>query len=879
VARNFYYGLDYREGVDISWYKNIPVPTSYMVTESQYDFFGGYDYSKQAGIVHVADRFIAPGKKLWTWGNGDFGYAWDRELTDNDGPYIELMAGVYTDNQPDFSWLLPYETKSFSQYWYPIQRIGPAKNANDKIAINLEQQNGTVRIGACVTETFQKARVILSSVDHILFETTADLLPGAPLIAQLNVATPAPSLTLRVLTADGSELITWTRQEVAPPEHIPPPAKEPPSPDEVQTVEELYITGLHLEQYRHATRNPEPYWEEALGRDPFDSRCNTALGKLLLRRGLFSRAEEHFSRAIQRLTARNPNPATGEAHYYLALSLLFQDRDAEAYAAFYKATWNYEWRSAAHYRLACLDARRERWSQALEHLDWSLATNRDHLHARWLQSAILRRLKRTDEALAIASGSASRDPLDFLSRFEQLLLKNPEDAAQQFRQQTHEDRQLHLDLAFDYAAAGLFSEALALLSGVVSNSSSATYPMVYYFLSALAAEMGNRELAAEYRTLAAKASPDYCFPSRLEEMKLLKNTLDQEPLDAKGLYYLGNLYYDKKRYEEAISLWEKSVEIENGFSIPWRNLGIAYFNIRHNTGQALDAYQQALLQNPQDARVFYELDQLRKRIGVPPMERLAFLKNRAELVAQRDDLTVELVTLYNQTGESGKALEILLGRRFHPWEGGEGLVSGQYVWAHRLLGISCLNNRDFTDALEHFSAARVYPQNLGEGKHLLTQELDLDYFSGVAQRELGWDELARNSFISAAESEPTSPWMSYYKASALRSLGRPSAAGELLQEMKERLQVERKIEPGIDYFATSLPNFLVFEDDLTFRKEIECTFTEALVELGLGNDLDAAQKLQRVVDKDPNHLAAQTLLSQISRSGDSVIESTSWLAK
>jgi tetratricopeptide (TPR) repeat protein len=261
------------------------------------------------------------------------------------------------------------------------------------------------------------------------------------------------------------------------------------------------------------------------------------------------------------------------------------------------------------------------------------------------------------------------------------------------------------------------------------------------------------------------------------------------------------------------------------------------------------------------------------------MERLAFLQNRADLVAQRDDLTVEWVTLYNQTGEPERALEILLGRRFHPWEGGEGLVSGQYVWAHRLLGILCLNNRDFAEALEHFNAARVYPQNLGEGKHLLTQELDLDYFSGVAQRELGSDEMARNSFMSAAERDPASAWMGYYKALALRSLGRSSAAGELLLKIKERLEAERKIEPGIDYFATSLPNFLVFEDNLSFRKEIECTFTEALVELGLGNDLDAAKKLQRVVNQDPNHLAAQTMLAQISRSGDSVIESTSWLAK
>jgi len=137
VARNFYYGVDYTKGVDITWYKNIPVPTSYMVLDSRYDFFGGYDHGKKAGLVHVANRHVSPGKKLWTWGNAEFGYAWDRELTHSDGPYVELMAGVFTDNQPDFSWLQPSETRTFTQYWYPIQEIGPATNANLSAAINL----------------------------------------------------------------------------------------------------------------------------------------------------------------------------------------------------------------------------------------------------------------------------------------------------------------------------------------------------------------------------------------------------------------------------------------------------------------------------------------------------------------------------------------------------------------------------------------------------------------------------------------------------------------------------------------------------------------------------------------------------------------------
>lgn len=92
IARGSYYGADYTRGVDLRWYKNIPVPTSYMVTESRYDFVGGYDHARQAGLVHYADHHIAAGKKLWTWGNAEFGYAWDRELTDADGLVDQLVA-------------------------------------------------------------------------------------------------------------------------------------------------------------------------------------------------------------------------------------------------------------------------------------------------------------------------------------------------------------------------------------------------------------------------------------------------------------------------------------------------------------------------------------------------------------------------------------------------------------------------------------------------------------------------------------------------------------------------------------------------------------------------------------------------------------------
>ena len=146
---------------DLSWYANIPVPTSYMITGTGQDFFGGYDHKANAGVIHVANHHIAPGKKQWTWGNHEFGYAWDRNLTDHDGPYIELMAGVYTDNQPDFSFLAPWETKTFTQNWYPIHSIGTPVVANVDAALSIRTEQGAAQVGMCVTSAVDSARILL----------------------------------------------------------------------------------------------------------------------------------------------------------------------------------------------------------------------------------------------------------------------------------------------------------------------------------------------------------------------------------------------------------------------------------------------------------------------------------------------------------------------------------------------------------------------------------------------------------------------------------------------------------------------------------------------------------------------------------------------
>jgi tetratricopeptide (TPR) repeat protein len=875
IARGFYYGVDYTRGVDLRWYKNIPVPTSYMVPESRYDFFGGYDHARHAGFVHVADNHISPGKKLWTWGNAEFGYAWDRELTDSDGPYVELMAGVYTDNQPDFSWLQPYETKTFRQYWYPIREIGPAVNANRKLALSLEINHGKLKLGACAAENLPGAKVILSSGKKVFFEQAVNLDPVKPLVEQLNLPSTVEStqLLLRVVDTSGKELIRYQPENLKG-KSVGQPATEPPPPEQTKTNEDLYLTGLHLEQYRHATRYAESYWRELLNRDPGDVRANNAMGLQYLRRGQFQESEIHFRRAIQRLSHWNPNPPDGEPYYNLGLALKFQNRIDESYSAFYKAAWNYAWQGASYYALAEIDCRHGRYDFAIEHLEHALAVNASNLKARALQSSILRRTGQVDRAENLALETVRMDPLDFWSRNELALAsrakqddKKAESRIRELRHLMRGNVQTCLDIAFDYSNAGLWDEALELLARLLPSNGGvgSVYPIVLYALAFFHEQMGNSERACNFRRRASTASPDYCFPARLEELLILESAQAANPEDPKACYYLGNLLYDKKRYEEAIGNWEKSCELDPSFSIPWRNLGIAYYNVRHDAARAVEAYRRAFEDNPADSRLLYEMDQLSKRTGASPDARLENLEKYHHLVEQRDDLTIEQVTLYNQTGKPEKALQIVLTRRFHPWEGGEGLVSGQYVLAHLVLGLKCLKSGKAQEALEHFEEAQHYPENLGEGKHLLTPENPLYYFSGLAYEALNERAEAKRCFEKAAKPGPNRSPMVYYQALASRKLGDEEAASKALRELLDESMRREAADVKIDYFATSLPNFLLFEDDLQKRNRIDGLFLAGLAQSGLNRREQAEAKFQQVLELDVNHFWAQLELEMLFR--------------
>jgi len=334
---------------------------------------------------------------------------------------------------------------------------------------------------------------------------------------------------------------------------------------------------------------------------------------------------------------------------------------------------------------------------------------------------------------------------------------------------------------------------------------------------------------------------DYFFPSRLHDQLMLEWALEQPGADRNAAYGLGNYYFDKKRHEDAITCWERAQAADSTFATVHRNLGIAYWNVRRDGDAARSAYLQAVKHDPTDARLFAELDQLRGKLGDAPETRLETLLSKPKLVQERDDCTVSLAELYNETGAPQAALDILLARRFHPWEGGEGKVLRQYTSAHLLLGQQRLDAGNATAALQHFEQAMQPPENLAEAYHLLQAKADVSYWTGKALRALGREDEAvvqfeasanqAGDFQSMAVTEHSE--LSYFRGLSLIELGRAAEAQALFEGFKRFAEDELKGAAKIDYFATSLPLLLVFEEDLDQAKQAHANTLLGLAEQGL----------------------------------------------
>jgi tetratricopeptide (TPR) repeat protein len=832
VARGRYYGVDYPaqrtperpDGDRLDWYRNIPVPTSYMCLATTDDFFGGYDHSREAGFVHWADHRIAPGKKQWTWGHAAFGRMWDSHLTDTGGPYVELMAGVFTDNQPDFSFLMPGETRAFSQYWYPIQGTGPVHQATREIAISLDLvrsgPRGTARIAVATTRARPGAHVVLRASGASLHEATADIAPGSPYVHDVPLDQPVePTACELTVVHDGDVLLVWSPRPApvsddATTELVP--ADEPPLPSEIASADELYVTGLHLAQYRHATRSPEPYWREALSRDPGDARCRVALAARRQHDGRLDEAERHLRAAVARSTRRNPNPREAESHYRLGLVLARQGRDAEAREALGTAMWDQGWSAAATVVTARLDLAAGHTARAREDLEAILVSAPGHLQARNLATVAARRLGDLEAAREIARGTLDRNPLDAWAR--DLGARLGQGVAQT------EDPTTALDVALEYLLIREDQLAEDVLDRVprlpLTPGQTNVAPLAWLHRADLELLRGDMAAADDALDVLRSLDRTWCFPSANQNDALarLRRFRPDDPVIAA---LAGHWLYAAGRRRQAIEAWQIAAGAPEPDPVVLRNLGVAAYNVEGAADLAAGYYARARQVAPDDARLLFEADQLDGRRGIDVAVRLDALLNRPDLVSSRDDLTLQLAELLTAQGHAAEALTVLGDRAFQPWEGGEGLVLAAWEESHFVLARAALDAGDAQTAIHHAEAALSPPPNLGEARHPLANTADLHLLLGDALAANGDRSAAQQAWETAAgqqgdfQAMQVEPYSERTAASvtALRRLRNVSAAARLRDGLARYVAEQAKVHVRVDYFATSLPRMLLFTDD------------------------------------------------------------------
>ncbi len=876
IATGTYYKMDYSAGVDISNYKNIKVPTSYMAVNSKYDFEGGYENDTKGGMLHVASHHLSPGKKQWTWGNGDFGKAWDRNLTDEDGPYIELMAGVYTENQPDFTWLMPYEEKHFTQYFMPYRELGIVKNATRDLIMNIDMVGGRACLKLLATRRLATRIVLTDCHGNTYLDKKAMLTPEEVMQAEAETGSAEwTDLRLSVISTESpySKILMQWQPESDALRPTPDAAEAAMLPQDIKTTEQLYLTGLHLEQYRHATYSPVDYYEEALRRDPLDYRCNNALGLWYIRKGRFDKAEQYLRTAQTVLYKRNPNPYDGEPLYNLGLALKYQGKDDEAYDWFWKSTWNKAWADAGYLAAAQISAKQHRLDDALDELDRSLINNWHNHKVRTLKATVLRLYGRTEEALQACSEALAIDLFNYGARYEKYLLTGNADELTVMKQLMHGSANNYHELALDYAQAGCWHEAISVLH--IAKLEGVANPMTHYYQGWANAEMGHKTEAALCFRKAETADPAYCFPNRLEDILALDAAKDINPDGAFAPYYLGCLYYDKRQYDKAYDNWLMSSQLNPHFPTVWRNLALLLFNKQGRHEEALQNMELAFSLDTDDARILMELDQLYKRMQKKHEIRLQYLSNYMNLVEQRDDLLIEYATLLNQTGRYRKAMQLIDSHTFHPWEGGEGKVTTQYQVARVELAMSAIAEKRFDEAIQLLTECLYYPHHLGEGKLHGAQENDFLYLLGLAYDAQGDTAAARDCYERATlgPQEPAAamyyndakPDKIFYQGMALLKLGRKDEANGRFHKLINygRNHIFEKVQ--MDYFAVSLPDLLIWEDSLDTKNRIHCLYMLALGHYGLGDREKARKHLTEVEKLDINHISIMQFKSMTEK--------------
>ena len=831
----------YENGIDASWWKNHYMSNSMFIHDQKGDFVAGYDHGRKAGTMLAGNHHISKGGKFWLWGPNS---EWDTKiLTDNSGHYCELMVGAFSDNQPDYNWNFPYETKQFSQYWYGIRDIGGVKAGDKRAAINMDMvAPGKVLVGANATERMSKVTLTLKKGDKVLFSKTSAISPANPVLAEVNVdpSIQEHELTVALADATGKEMFAFTPVVKDPTTPLPEIVDRPLLPHQIENTEECFLVGMRNLQFHNPFVDPIDYFLEVLRRDPGDTRANTQMGVYYRLRGEYDKAAGYLRKAIKRQTKDYTRPKDAEAMYNLGLILKTQGKREAAYDTLYRATWNYTYNSGANTQLAQMYMEDGNVEAALERLEEAIAYNGRNYSAINLKGTILKSLGNNAAAKECFERVLAEQPVNAYATYET-------SSPAEFHKFMREQPESYLELAITYWHNGFKEKAIKLLQDIDSR---VAYPTVKMYLGYFT---DNDEYIKEAVTMPA----GYCAPFRLETIDILQKAKTLCPESSQPYYYLGNLLYNIQP-DNAMKEWEKCIEMNPSHDLAWRNLGWAHWLHTLDYAQSAKCYKKAIELNPDAPLYLEECDQVLEAMGAPVAERYEILKSHHATAEKRyHPLSQEVVT-GTYVGDYDYVLD-LLDRCYFPTREGVANFHDNFVDALVLAGQKKVKEGDIEGAIALYMKAFTYPENhqVFLVDERATHDAQIHYYLGEAYEKLGQDEQARAWYKKAAEQDfnlKGSKDFRYWTGLALKKLGKKAEAKKLFKQM---------IKEGKSRIVTQYVNFYGAEG--TTGSTVDqinsgAYFTQALGHKGLGHNWRGNRLLRKVKSLKPDHLYANELL-------------------
>ena len=813
-SKHEFWNWPVHNGVDLTWWKNVPNASSFFAFNNPSEWFGTYDHQKQAGMVHVGNHHIVLGKKLWTWGSGPSGRIWDDILSDGSGPYYEPQAGVWSDNQPDYHWMGAYEVKTAHDYWYPVRDLRGYRNASKDFAVNTDLKDGKAFGGVNATGVFSNCKVVLkdTKTGKVLSEAAATISPDKP----YTVEVPAGGATvydLHLAVYDAKGKLAIELQQKPPQKVDLPPGQKDPGDPKKMNPDELYHAGEWLDRFRR-TNEALVYYNEALSRDPKDSRVNAEMGFLALKQGKWNEALTYLNTALER------DSDNARLYYGKGLALSGLRKFKEAYDQFYRAIYGYEYFVPAYLNLAKIDMLDGNYREAIAKLDEAGKQNDKFADIPALKAAAYRHLGDHKRALTAAEKALELDAMNFMGGYEKTLaVKNTGKAADPWGAAwsgyMRDAVQNYLELAAAYAGAGQFADADDVLSRYAEGKDvTRISPLVSYFRGYFKQLTGDKTTAEQFYAVARKGSPINVFPHRLEEKAALESAIRAYPNDANARLFLGNLLYGSGQREEGFADWQKAVQLNPQSPLAQRNVAYGQRYLKKDMQASYEAYQKAFSVDATDGRILLELDDVAQQIKVPDAERYALLMKHPRTVNSRDDLISTLIDLRLKQGgtENLKAVfDVLKNHHFHSWEGKYEI---HYAWVevNKQLGDQAFEKKDYQTALAHYQQAGEYPKNLEVAARTPDFQAHVNWDLARVYQAMGRRDTAQQHLKKILDEKYGKSHLgTYYQMLANKTLGQTgeykALLGRLEAEARERTSGTyeyRGLPETIGYYLLSL---------------------------------------------------------------------------